>query len=233
MKYFYLQNRYPAAIVIASNSVYILRIILINTPTYYMSKIFAKILKFSLPVPNSQVKNSFMFKDVISKTKIATDHIMISLDVMSLFTNVPFDLVLNSIKKIWCLIKSATNLPLQEFQKGIEFFGTPMGSPISPILADLVLQDLEEEVIKKLSFNIQAYYRYVDDTFLIIPKNKIIGILKIFNSYHSRLNSTYESEFDDSLSFLNLLMIKNDDGTIDTNWHIGRYLIYFSNHPLI
>ena len=46
---------------------------------------------------------------------------MISLDVTSLFTNVPFDLVLNSIKKRWCFIKSATNLPLQEFQKGIKF----------------------------------------------------------------------------------------------------------------
>ena len=98
-------------------------------------------------------------------------------------------------------------------------FGTPMGSPISPILADLVLQDLEEEVLKKFSFSIQAYFQYVDDTFLIIPKNKIKEILKNFNSYHSRLNFTYESEIDNTLVFLNLLMIKNDDRTIDTNWH--------------
>ena len=40
---------------------------------------------------------------------------------MSLFTNVPIDLVKNSIEKRWNLIKCATNLPLQEFQKGIEF----------------------------------------------------------------------------------------------------------------
>ena len=104
-------------------------------------------------------------------------------------------------------------------------------------MADLVLQDLEEEVLNKLSFNIQTYYRYVDDTILIIPKNKSKEILKIFNSYHSRLNFTYESEMDNTLSFLNLLMIKNDDGTIDTNWHrkntfSGRYLNYFSNHSL-
>ena len=53
------------------------------------------------------------------------------------------------------------------------FFATPMGSPISPMLADLVLENLEEVVLNKLSFKIYAYYRYVDDTFLIIPKNMI------------------------------------------------------------
>ena len=58
-----------------------------------------------------------------------------------------------------------------------------MGSPISPMLADLVLQDLKEVVLNKLSFKIYAYYRYVDDTFLIIPKNMIKETLENFNSY--------------------------------------------------
>ena len=114
------------------------------------------------------------------------------------------------------------NWPLQEFQKGIEFlmnntffqfdnkyyqqvFGTPMNSPISPMLADLVFQDLEEVVLKKLSFCIHAYYRYVDDEFLIILKNMIKETLENFNTYHSRLKFTYELEFENTLSFLNLL----------------------------
>ena len=46
-----------------------------------------------------------------------------------------------------------------------------MGSPTSPMLADLVLEDLEEVVLQKWSFKIHSYYRYVDDTFLIIPNN--------------------------------------------------------------
>ena len=61
--------------------------------------------------------------------------------------------------------------------------------------------------------------------------------LENFNSYHSRLKFTYELEFENTLSFLNLLMIKKEDGIIETNWHrkhtfSGRYLNYFSNHPL-
>ena len=43
-------------------------------------------------------------------------------------------------------------------------FGTPRGSPISAMLADLDLQDLEEIVLTKLSFKVHSYYRYVDDT---------------------------------------------------------------------
>ena len=120
-----------------------------------MSKTFTNIFKESVPSPISQVKNSFIFKGVILKIKIPSDHIMISLDATSLFANVPIDLVKNSIEKRWNLINKATNLPLQELQKGIEFpmkntffqydneyyqiFGTPVGSPISPMLADLVL----------------------------------------------------------------------------------------------
>lgn len=32
-----------------------------------------------------------------------------------------------------------------------QIFGTPMSSPLSPMVADLVIQDLEEMVISKLS----------------------------------------------------------------------------------
>ena len=117
-----------------------------------------------------------------------------------------------------------------------QIFGTPMGSPISPMLVDLVLQDLEEVVLKKWSFKIHSYYRYVDDTFLIIPNNKIKDTIENFNSYHPRLKFTFELEIDNTLPFLNLLIIKNQDGTLVTNWFrkntfSGRYLNFHSNHP--
>jgi len=37
-----------------------------------------------------------------------------------------------------------------------------MGSPMSPITADIVMQDLEESAINKLSIQPLFYYRYVD-----------------------------------------------------------------------
>ena len=111
-----------------------------------------------------------------------------------------------------------------------------MESPISSMLPALVLQDLKDEKFKKLSFKIYSYYRYVNDTFSMIPKNMIKDIIDNFNSYHSRLKFTYELETDNALSLLNLLLLKNQDGTIETNWYrkntySGRFLNYLSNHP--
>jgi len=44
-----------------------------------------------------------------------------------------------------------------------------MGSPLSPILADMVMDDLETASIRKLDFKVHVFYRYVDDIFMIIP----------------------------------------------------------------
>ena len=65
-----------------------------------------------------------------------------------------------------------------------------MGSPISPIPADIVMQDLEQNVINSLDFYIHTYYRYVDDDFLIIAKDKIDYVLERFNAYQPRLKFT-------------------------------------------
>ena len=117
-------------------------------------------------------------------------------------------------------------------------FGTPMGFPISSILADLVMQDLETNVLQNFDFNIPVYYRYVEDTIIFIQKDKIEEVLTRFKHYHDRVQFTYEIENEhNSINFLNLTIIKNEDNSIKTNWfrkntYSGRFLNYFSNHPL-
>ena len=45
-------------------------------------------------------------------------------------------------------------------------FGTPIGSVISPMLAEIVMEDLEQTVFERLEFVVPFYFRYVDDTLL-------------------------------------------------------------------
>src|SRR5580765_6949202 len=63
-------------------------------------------------------------------------------------------------------------------------FGTPMRSPLSPTIADIVLQDIENKALYKIGTKLPIYYRYVDDILLAAPKNSIQFIVDTFNSYH-------------------------------------------------
>jgi len=91
-----------------------------------------------------------------------------------------------------------------------------MGSPLFPILADIVMQDLEEKAINNLDIDFPFYYRYVDDILLLTPDVKVNTILNTFNNIHKRLQFTVELEKNRSLNFLDLsLIVKNDELIID------------------
>ena len=74
----------------------------------------------------------------------------------------------------------------------------PMGSPISSLFGDIVMEDLQTECLKILTENHNCtplfYYRYVDDTILSIKKGQINIVLDVFNSYNSDLKFTHETE---------------------------------------
>jgi len=116
----------------------------------------------------------------------------------------------------------------------------PHGLTLSPVIADLLLQDLEEKALKTINLNLSFYYRYVDDIVLAAPEDQATNILNIFNSFHDRLQFTIEWENNKRLSYLDLqLEVVNDSIVLD--WFYkevsgrflfsGRFLSYFSNHP--
>jgi len=225
----------------------------INSTLNSFANYLRKILHNSLPLAKSHVKNSFLLFNTLSGKKIPEKHVLLSLDVKSLFTNIPYELVIEGIRNRWHYIKNETKITETEFIIAIQFilnstffkfdntiykqiFGTPMGSPLSPILADIVMQDLEEKAIKNLDIEFPVYYRYVDDILLLTPECKVNTILNTFNSIHNRLQFTLELEKNRSINFLDLsLIVKNDELYID--WYrketsSGRYLSYHSGHPL-
>lgn len=89
------------------------------------------------------------------------------------------------------------------FQNSIykQIFGLPMGSPLAPVCADLVMNKLVSTCLEKLNFHIPFFYKFVDDIITCIPKNKINDIVDCFNSYHSRPKFTYEIENNNCIPF--------------------------------
>lgn len=111
-----------------------------------------------------------------------------------------------------------------------------MGSPLSPIIADMVMQDLESNVLKKLPFKPNFYYRYVNDIILTAPSDELQNITRFFNSYDTRLQFIIETQKDNSISFLDTKLIVLEDRIISDWYHknifSGRYLNYYSTHPM-
>jgi len=225
----------------------------INTSLYSFANYLQKILHRSLPLAQSNVRNSSeLFKTLIGM-KIPEKHTLTSLDVSSLFTNIPEELVIEALNSRWNLIQKETKITKKEFIIAVQFifnstyftfddityrqiFGTPMGSPLSPVLADIVMQDLEQKALNKLDFSLPIYYRYVDDILLLTPFEKIDVVLNTFNGIHSRLKFTLELEKNRSISFLDLRLIINN-GILFIDWFrkdtcSGRYLHYYSGHPI-
>jgi len=109
-----------------------------------------------------------------------------------------------------------------------------MGSPLSPIIADLALQNLKSHTLKNLSFNFLFYIRYVDIA-LAVPRMSLNELLHNFNTFHPRLKFTLENG-STSLDFLELTMI-NRDGKLIFDWYhkstySGRLLNFHSKHPM-
>ena len=224
----------------------------INTPPSFVSKFLCNILQNCCSLPKSHVKNSFDTKEKLKDITIPEDYILISLDVVSLFSNISKDQVLQSLDKRFNKIHSKSKVPFHLIVYIINFIfdnlyftyndkvyrqimGTPMGSAISPLIADLVMEDVEIEALSKLDYPPIFYLRYVDDILTCIPNNKLSQTVNVFNNINNNIHFTYEIEKNNSINFLDLLLI-NNNGKIITNWFqkprfSGRLLNYNSNHP--
>ena len=88
---------------------------------------------------------------------------------------------------------------------------SPMGSPVSLPFADMVMIDLEIECIAKLDFNPLFLFRYVDDIVCCILRDKLDEMLVVFNSYDDRIKFTYEIEKNNRITFLDLLLIRENN----------------------
>ena len=227
---------------------------MVNTPTHQLGKWLANMLKPVRDKFNKHcLKDTFEFVDKVRNLNVKNAW-MCSLDVSSLFTQVPLketiDFVCNHISEN----HKDFELPVADLQEllylccsNIQFMfdgrmyrqtnGLSMGSALAPVLADLFMMMLEQKHATLLS-GLQAYFRYVDDTFVVCESmHASNNLLEQLNTWHPNIKFTIEHELEGSLPFLDVLMTRTTDGTLmrrvfhKKTW-TGQYLHFNSYCPL-
>jgi hypothetical protein len=112
-------------------------------------------------------------------------------DVVNLFTTTPTEAALNVLREKFeddNNLKSRTHRPVStllefvstcvkntHFQFGQNFYkqqhGMAMGSPLSPVLCNLYVEDLELKALSSFTPKPSLFMRYVDDIFIVWPED--------------------------------------------------------------
>ena len=175
----------------------------------------------------------------------------VSFDAVSLFTNVQLSKSINIIlKRVYQDRLIKTNLKKRSLKKLLvdactktsfifnnEIYeqkdGISMGSQLGPVLANTIMTELEEKVIKKFidDGTIKFYGHYICDTLLVIKPKDIGCIHQALNKFDKNLRFTV-NKFDDVVPhFLDLELRDYGIALYTKPANTGLYVDYNSNVP--
>ena len=116
--------------------------------------------------------------------------------------------------------------------------GAAMGSPLSPIIANIFMEHFEEQALESAPHPPSLWKRFVDDTFVILETSYKEEFFHHINSLDSHIKFTVENTRDDgSIPFLDTLITPNNDGSLQTKvyrkpTHSNQYLKWDSHHAI-
>ena len=114
-----------------------------------------------------------------------------------------------------------------------------MGPPVSVVVANLVMEDIESRALSSFSPSPVFWKQYIDDVCCAVKEEDLIPFLQHINSIHPSIQFTHELEDGDRcLPFLDVLLYRSEDGSVSTSvyrkpTHTDRYLDFVSHHPIM
>ena len=115
--------------------------------------------------------------------------------------------------------------------------GVAMGSPVSPIVADIFMEDLEDKTFATYDATPRVWYRFVDDVITVVKKHNTQGLLLHHNQQHGRIQFTMEVENSGSLPFMDIRITRQPQGELTKEvyqkaTHTNRYVPFSSHYPM-
>ena len=203
--------------------------------TYGVAKELAKILKPLVGKSPHHITSTQDFVEQARQIKLEPGECLSSYDVSALFTSVPIDPAHNIIKDLldkdttprkellwkletlssyWKFCLKNTYFSFQgQFYEQVE--GAAMGSPVSPIVANLYMEYLEQKSSKYCPHPHKFWHKYVDDTVVIHREANKQGFLQHIKSVDPAIRFTVEDNKEDSsIPFLDTIVKPEVDGSL-------------------
>ena len=86
-----------------------------------------------------------------------------------------------------------------------------MGSPVSIVVAEIVMQNIEEQALATYSETLPLWLRYVDDTITAVHKNKIDEFHEHLNKLNTSTQFNKEIEDNGKIPFLDCLVTRENN----------------------
>ena len=217
----------------------------VGSPTYQLSKYLVTILSPLVGNTEYHLRNSREWTDIAHQLTLDADEELVSFDVVSLFTSIPTDIAVSAaLRRLQqdINLSGRTNLLPNEITSLLTFclnstefcyngnyyrqiHGTAMGSPVSVVVANLVMEEIECRALATFNASPRIYKRYVDDSICVINREKIHEFHQHLNQQDVNIKFTIERYADPGLPFLDTLNKVCDDGTIQVSLYRKRPIL--------
>lgn len=214
-----------------------------DSETYYTAEYLDFYLNPLATLHPSYVKDTYDFIKLIKSLRIRSDFYFFSMDVESLYTNIPIDEGIDCVERMFqkypdpkrpdeeLLELLRINLTRNDFLFDDQFYlqikGTAMGKRFAPAYANIFMADWEEGALFKCKKQPAVYVRYLDDIFGIWLGSRVEfeEFVKILNSHDSSIKLKVQIS-KNSIDFLDTTIFKG------ANFHKTQKLdikVYFKS----
>ena len=226
-----------------------------DSPTEKLSAYIDSFIKPLAQLVPSYIKdtNDFLYKLEQQISQIPHDAYLVTIDVVSLYTNIPHrDGILATKEALerrtqkepvtWVLLR-ILHLVLTKtaFLFNGEYYeqisGTTMGTKCAPSYAILFMGKLEKDFLHTQHLSPLVWWRFIDDIFMIWPHRltELYSFLEALNNFHESIKFTWDIS-QTNAHFLDVTVNKDNDGKIETSLYTKPtdahlYLHYSSYHP--
>ncbi|UYV83394.1 hypothetical protein LAZ67_23000867 [Cordylochernes scorpioides] len=194
------------------------------SPAYPLAKFLSNYLS---PLLNNHrniysIRSTPHFISELTALNPAPHFTMCSFDVTSLYISLPHSLITDSLERflgsqsvdphtassIAQLTKLCLNMNSFTFLENHyrQIKGSPMGIPLSSIIAEVAMSEIDHWITRTLPIDIQIWRRYIDGVFCLCRNGQESTILAALNSYNPNISFTLEIEsnqLDQAVSDLN------------------------------